>query len=282
MAVCDCCGAEREFVCTYEGRNPGVPGSTGKPNVGQVHEKAKKAGFTLIKGVLRCHACAVKHKADTRQKAQTRQKGQTPPHAPDTLTIEEVARIDRCSTKTVRRAIEQGLLKVSRVGPGSRLIRILPGDLEAYHLNVQPEKEQPMESTPANVQGIRQPTREEKRQIIGMLDAAYDTAAGRYVGGETDKTIAESLGGGVMPGWVAEIREELFGPEGGNDELAALVAEHAAALVRLAAWSNDFGAQREAFARLERDGAAIATLLRDLGPRIEKLKRAIGPKATSA
>jgi excisionase family DNA binding protein len=40
------------------------------------------------------------------------------------MTIAEVARQDGCSEKTVRRAINAGLLEVIRIGPGGRAIRI--------------------------------------------------------------------------------------------------------------------------------------------------------------
>lgn len=42
------------------------------------------------------------------------------------LTVKDVAQLDNCSEKTVRRAIDAGLLEVVRVGPGARLIRIDP------------------------------------------------------------------------------------------------------------------------------------------------------------
>lgn len=45
------------------------------------------------------------------------------------LTVKEVARLDACSEKTVRRAIAEGLLEVVRIGPGERAIRI---SLEAH------------------------------------------------------------------------------------------------------------------------------------------------------
>ncbi len=52
-----------------------------------------------------------------------------------------------------------------------------------------------------------------------MLVITYDGDAKRYKGTDTDKTIADALGNGVMPGWVAEIREQNFGPAGGNEEI---------------------------------------------------------------
>jgi excisionase family DNA binding protein len=41
-----------------------------------------------------------------------------------TLTVQEVAELDSCSERTVRRAIAAGLLEATRVGPGERLWRI--------------------------------------------------------------------------------------------------------------------------------------------------------------
>jgi excisionase family DNA binding protein len=48
------------------------------------------------------------------------------------LTVHEVAELDGCSEKTVRRAIDAGLLDVVRVGPAGRLVRIEPSAHRAY------------------------------------------------------------------------------------------------------------------------------------------------------
>lgn len=48
------------------------------------------------------------------------------------LTVKEVAALDQCSEKTVRRAIDAGLLAVVRIGPGGRLLRIDPAAHAAY------------------------------------------------------------------------------------------------------------------------------------------------------
>ncbi len=48
------------------------------------------------------------------------------------LTVKDVAELDNCSEKTVRRAIASGLLEVIRVGPGGRLIRIDPAAHAVY------------------------------------------------------------------------------------------------------------------------------------------------------
>ncbi len=39
------------------------------------------------------------------------------------LTVKDVAALDHCSEKTVRRAIEAGLLEAIRIGPSGRLLR---------------------------------------------------------------------------------------------------------------------------------------------------------------
>ncbi|WP_299641410.1 helix-turn-helix domain-containing protein [uncultured Ruegeria sp.] len=48
------------------------------------------------------------------------------------LSVKDIAELDNCSEKTVRRAIAVGLLEVIRVGPGGRLIRIDPAAHAAY------------------------------------------------------------------------------------------------------------------------------------------------------
>lgn len=48
------------------------------------------------------------------------------------LTVREVAELDGCSEKTVRRAIEAGMLEIVRVGPSGRLVRIEPTAHRAY------------------------------------------------------------------------------------------------------------------------------------------------------
>lgn len=48
------------------------------------------------------------------------------------LTVRQIAALDNCSEKTVRRAIAAGLLLVVRVGPGGKLIRIT----KAAHMGV--------------------------------------------------------------------------------------------------------------------------------------------------
>lgn len=55
------------------------------------------------------------------------------PDLADTLlTVKDVARLDQCSEKTVRRAIASGRLQAIRIGPGNRLLRITKEAHRAY------------------------------------------------------------------------------------------------------------------------------------------------------
>lgn len=46
------------------------------------------------------------------------------PNEDRTFTVRDVAELDSCSEKTVRRAIASGMLAATRIGPGQRLWRI--------------------------------------------------------------------------------------------------------------------------------------------------------------
>jgi hypothetical protein len=48
------------------------------------------------------------------------------------LTVPQVAALDCCSEKTVRRAISIGLLHATRIGPCGRLLRISKAAHKAY------------------------------------------------------------------------------------------------------------------------------------------------------
>ena len=126
-----------------------------------------------------------------------------------------------------------------------------------------------------NVEPIRQPTREQKRQIIEMLTACYDTKAERYTGTETDVTIADAIGGGCMFGWVATIREDMFGPDGGNEEHVTLMADIAQWRVNAEKLATDMHAALRDF----NDARAKVKGLED---RLAAVLKSLGPKARSA
>lgn len=136
----------------------------------------------------------------------------------------------------------------------------------------KPAKEAPVTATN---EVIRQPTREQIREIIQMLDIVYDSKAGRYTGMETDASVAKSMGSGIMPGWVAAERERAFGPAGGNEELEIL--------------TRDVEARRASVKTLEASvkslEAKVAEELNGLDviqKRLEAIKKAVGPRAVNA
>ena len=125
----------------------------------------------------------------------------------------------------------------------------------------------------------RQPSREQKRQIVTLLTDVYDIASNRYTGGETDKTVADAIGGGVLFGWVAQIREDLFGPDGGNEEIVRLEADVKAHDDAINALTRDMAA----CSKLIADGQNTLSTLRanqsELQRRVDALKTSVGPRA---
>lgn len=146
------------------------------------------------------------------------------------------------------------------------------GILRCMACTIKRKAEKPM---PENVTQLRQPTREQKRQIIDLLSEVYDTSAERYRAAESDVTVAEAVGGGCMFGWVAEIREELFGPDGRNEELEALRADIAIWMETADKLSTKSHAAIAAFDK-ERDRVG------EFQRRLDALIKAAGPRGRGA
>ena len=92
---------------------------------------------------------------------------------------------------------------------------------------VDKAKEEKMVRQTAKIEKLepnRKPSREQKREIMLMLQTVYDFENQRYTKSETDKTVADALGEGTLWGWVREIREDMFGPDG-NEENMLTVGE---------------------------------------------------------
>lgn len=115
----------------------------------------------------------------------------------------------------------------------------------------------------------KEPTKKQRVQIFATLAEVYDIDSGRYMQGDTDDTVADVLG--VMPGWVAEIREAEFGPDGGNEDIATLAAELA-----------EFRKQATEAIRenTERNEVLINALERakEFAERLSRIRAAVGPR----
>lgn len=124
-----------------------------------------------------------------------------------------------------------------------------------------------------------EPTAKQTRLIMMMLEDVYDDANKRYRGDNTDKTVAEELGDGIRPGWVAQLREKFFGPAGGNEEMEALQAE-------MADWrakANELESQaRDALQTVSlvlADMDAAQAKVKEFSARLDAICRNVGPKA---
>ena len=187
-------------------------------NMAQVMPKLHAAGWTYIKGVLRCPACNLESAS---------------PFAP----------------------------------------------LEPHHHFYTPNSlEKPMAKEPTvivvpppPVSPLRQPSRDQKRQIVAALEMAYDIKNQRYSGTETDKSIADMLGDSIMYGWVATIREDMFGPDG-NEEIGSLAADVAAWMKKVDDHLVTIGVEMTHM-KAHRDE------VKKLQDRLNKIVAAIGPKA---
>lgn len=114
----------------------------------------------------------------------------------------------------------------------------------------------------------RQPTKEQKREIIDMLGVAYDTDAQRYKGNDTDKTVAEAIGQHILWGWVAQLRDEFFGPAG-NEAATQTLAE-------IKAWQDKANAVAK---KMHGDIEALQKNLREfnsLRDEVTKLEKKVG------
>lgn len=252
-AICDDCGREEVTTCDYERKS----GNMWQPNAGQMHRKMQGAGWALVKGRLYCPAC----KGTRKQGASRAAVLAAIVEGFDSVEgIQSATGLSGANTRQVLvRLASEGV--IDRIGCGT--YGLGGGDM-------------------SQVTSLRQPTREQKRQIMSLLEVSYDTDAGRYKGTDTDNTIAETIGGGVMPGWVAEVREEFFGPDGGNGEMDGLLAD-------MRAWVKARETEKHnAKVHIEQAEAILRTVddrmaeVAGFAKRVEAIQKAVGPKAGRA
>lgn len=127
----------------------------------------------------------------------------------------------------------------------------------------------PMKSKQKAEEAPREMTKRQKIEIFTMLADVYDIDGGRYRNGDTDDSVAEVLG--VMPGWVAQVREAEFGPDGGNENIEELAQRLAEAESNIKAVMESASQQHEAAAKKL---AEVSAMRADL----EKIKKAVGPR----
>lgn len=119
------------------------------------------------------------------------------------------------------------------------------------------------------VEPPREPTRAQKREIMDLLDEVYDVDAECYKRGDTDETVADVLG--VMPGWVSQLREEFFGPAGGNQDMEELAKRLDAVQLKLDGALLEAQQACQVVAGLKDE---VSELLKALGA----IRKAVGPR----
>ncbi len=181
--------------------------------------------------------------------------------------------INRSRDKTkVEPNVGQAVRKLSAYGWTFVKQRLRCPECEAKRREPTVAKEPTIiEIAPPPAPPMRQPTRDQKRLIVAALEDAYDVPKQRYKDGETDKTISEMLGDGVMPGWVAAVRDDMFGPEG-NEEMADLSKQ-------IAEWMGVADRSLASINSSLSDMVAARAEVKKLGQRLDKIVAAIGPKA---
>lgn len=114
----------------------------------------------------------------------------------------------------------------------------------------------------------REMSREDRRIISEKLDEVYGKDA--YKGSWTDSTVARSLD--VPRAWVAQVREQFFGPQGSNGVFDEFLAEKSKIAAEFNAISAAARADRQAIAQLiEQSNAEYLAKYADLERRMGDL-----------
>lgn len=224
--VCDICGHEEIVICDYERK---TKPARWEPNHGQILRKINAKGWTEIKGVHRCPQCETDRKDESKKTMpqiidpqpakSTRQKGKLKlkfeATTPTKAAVQSSTAIPFDLATDAPPMAAPPLVGMFSASP---LPEPEPEPKPEPMLDIQPEPEPNLEPAPVAPPLAQKPSRSQKREIIQLLEAVYDTALERYRGRENDASVASALDH-VRPEWVAEIREDLFGPDNGNEEM---------------------------------------------------------------
>jgi hypothetical protein len=135
-----------------------------------------------------------------------------------------------------------------------------------------PKKETPVEITKPAAPTVVPPrtmTREERRKIWRYLDEVYDVPNTRYLDDLTDHKVAEALK--VPRAWVSEIRDEAFGPDGGNASMEKLHRD----MLRL---SENLTKAVETCLNAATEAEKFQGELKSLENRLAQLRSCVGPQ----
>lgn len=277
MIVCDQCETTASVRCNYEHKSTG----NWKPDEGQILTRAKGLGWEMVKGKHYCPSCK-----EERKSAKKAANAALPPKltvVENTPIIETAPAAPPASAPAAAPVASQNITKPAESLQSRPVLSLSePQNIAKDPIMAAPTPLHMAKTTAPrspSTEPPREPTVVQNRQIRTLLDEVYDVDAGRYKGAESDITVADTLkDDGVMPGWVARIRETLYGSGSGNEEEETLGEDIKALAEDL---STRISAVEELAKKVVADLKEIEKdrlKLKDLQTRFDRWKANLGPK----
>lgn len=166
---------------------------------------------------------------------------------PECIREAATARANKPAAPSLR--LVAAAANITRVAPAQVPVALQPTIPE------QPTMTQPKAPEP------REMSREDRRIIFAKLNEVYVNDKVGYGDEWTDKLVAEDLG--IPMAWVALVRDENFGPIGGNEIIAARIAEAKAVVAEC---NRLLEAGSTLKAQMDQVQAQINALNRELAP----------------
>ncbi|MCE6959358.1 hypothetical protein LAZ40_09870 [Cereibacter sphaeroides] len=268
--VCDGCGKTTEIRCDYERKGR----QRWKLNEGQARTRAAGLGWEEVRGKLHCPECREKRKVDN-----------APPSRPAEDARSAVPVMSAVLPFVAPASGKQNPAPTARPSaqPEEKPAAPRPAPVKETAMNattpIRKSATPPVASRSPSAEPPREPTIKQNRAIRDLLDAVYDIEAGRYLGAESDVTVAETLKDeGILSGWVTRLREQQYGMGSGNEEeenLGSQIDELGKSLAtRMAALEETVKGVVADMKAIEADRAKI----KDLQLRFDKWKASLGPK----
>lgn len=262
-------------VCSKCGGTMRVNTSKTSPLPGEViFKKMRQAGWVPDKrGHHLCSSCAKPEARMTRKQEkqeETPKKKWVPARAmkpPKPVTIRGV---EYPSMNAAARAFDVNVSHISSAIKHGRLdeVGLRPKPAAPTPTTPTTTEEKPMTEQVEILKRVM--SREEKRAIIRRLDEVYDTVSQRYVDDWTDHRVAQGMN--LPRAWITELRDEVYGPAGSNDEMDQLSTQMKDMLARL---EDTVEQCLSAAASAEKLNAEV----KSLEIRVARLREAVGPQA---
>lgn len=114
-------------------------------------------------------------------------------------------------------------------------------------------------------------SRADRRIIFAKLEEVYESEEAGYKSPWTDQAVARDLGSHIPVGWVAQVREENFGPLRDNAEIRGLFDRVATNVAEAKGFLDEVKAVRKEAAELVAKVNDLARRATDVGKNIEGL-----------